>query len=177
MNPLFAVTSYVQFWTQTVFWSLAQFNIYSLFSRGGVAMAEGQQQQDMIPCSQELQFYKGHRGQQGEVSDVECQVNPGCQRSLYIAPVAGTNLRLVVEGRIRSSCTCDGDTLTTTPTDLLDAVINPVPAEVSYRKPPELTTPCNDSADEGKPPCALASISSPARLTIFLVLILTLFSA
>ena len=31
---------------------------------------------------------------------------------------------------------------------MLDAVINPVPAEVSYRKPPELTTPCNDSADE-----------------------------
>ena len=29
-------------------------------------MAEGQQQQDMIPCSQELQFYKGHWGQERE---------------------------------------------------------------------------------------------------------------
>ena len=29
-------------------------------------MAEGQQQQDMIPCSQELQFYKGHWGQEGQ---------------------------------------------------------------------------------------------------------------
>lgn len=177
LNPLFAVTSYVQFWTQTVFWSLAQFNIYSLFSRGGVVMAEGQQQQDMIPCSQELQFYKGHWGQEGQDFEVECQADPGCRWNLYIAPVTGTNLRLVVEGRRRSLCTCDGDTLTTTPIDLLETVNNPVPAKVSYRKPPELTTPCNDSADEGKPPCALASMSSPARLTIFLVLILTLFSA
>ncbi|XP_073254137.1 voltage-dependent calcium channel subunit alpha-2/delta-1-like isoform X2 [Porites lutea] len=177
LNPLFAVTSYVQFWTQTVFWSLAQFNIYSLFSRGGVAMAEGQQQQDMIPCSQELQFYKGYWEKEGQ-DTVKCQVNPGCSWRLYIAPVTGTNLRLVVESRRISTCTCDGDTrLTTTPIDLLETVNNPVPAKVSYRKPPELTTPCNDSADEGKPPCALASISSPARLTIFLVLILTLFSA
>ena len=36
-------------------------------------MAEGQQQQDMIPCSQELQFYKGHRGQQGE-GTVACEL-------------------------------------------------------------------------------------------------------
>ena len=31
---------------------------------------------------------------------------------------------------------------------VLETVNNPVPAKVSYRKPPELTTPCNDSADE-----------------------------
>ena len=37
------------------------------------AMAEGQQQQDMIPCSQELQFYKGHWGQQGE-GTVACEL-------------------------------------------------------------------------------------------------------
>ena len=36
-------------------------------------MAEGQQQQDMIPCSQELQFYKGHWGQQGE-GTVACEL-------------------------------------------------------------------------------------------------------
>ncbi|XP_073254254.1 voltage-dependent calcium channel subunit alpha-2/delta-3-like [Porites lutea] len=104
LNPLFAVTSYVQFWTQTVFLSLAQFNIYSLFSRSGVAMAEGQQQQDMIPCSQELQFYKGHWRQERE-DTVKCQVNPGCLWRLYLAPVTGTNLRLVVESRNNSWCT------------------------------------------------------------------------
>ena len=31
---------------------------------------------------------------------------------------------------------------------VLETVNNTVPANVSYRKPPELTTPCNDSADE-----------------------------
>ncbi|KAM7437751.1 hypothetical protein ABFA07_012629 [Porites harrisoni] len=111
---------------------------------------------------------------------VKCQVKHDCSWRLYIAPVTGTNLRLVVESRSNSWCPCDGDTrLTTKPRDLLETVNNTVPANVSYRKPPELTTPCNDSADEGKPPppCALASISSPARLTMFLVLILTLFSA
>ena len=36
-------------------------------------MAEGQQQQDMIPCSQELQFYKGHWGQERE-GTVACEL-------------------------------------------------------------------------------------------------------
>ena len=36
-------------------------------------MAEGQQQQDMIPCSQELQFYKGHWGQERE-GTVGCEL-------------------------------------------------------------------------------------------------------
>ena len=36
-------------------------------------MAEGQQQQDMIPCSQELQFYKGHWGQEGQ-GTVACEL-------------------------------------------------------------------------------------------------------
>ena len=37
------------------------------------AVAEGQQQQDMIPCSQELQFYKGYRRQQRE-GTVACEL-------------------------------------------------------------------------------------------------------
>ena len=37
------------------------------------AMAEGQQQQDMIPCSQELQFYKGHWRQERE-GTVACEL-------------------------------------------------------------------------------------------------------
>ena len=36
-------------------------------------MAEGQQQQDMIPCSQELQFYKGYWGKQ-EQGTVTCEL-------------------------------------------------------------------------------------------------------
>ncbi|CAH3018038.1 unnamed protein product, partial [Porites evermanni] len=141
------------------------FNIYSLFSRSGVAMAEGQQQQDMIPCSQELQFYKGHWRQERE-DTVKCQVNPGCLWRLYAAPVTGTNLRLVVESRNNSWCTCNSDTrLTTKPIDY-----------IAVKVP---TSSCRSPADHGKPPppCALASISSPARLAMFLVLILTLFSA
>ena len=41
-------------------------------------------------------------------------------RRLYIAPVTGTNLRLVVESRSNSWCPCDGDTrLTTKPRDCI----------------------------------------------------------
>ena len=37
------------------------------------AVAEGQQQQDMISCSQELQFYKGYWEKQGQ-GTVACEL-------------------------------------------------------------------------------------------------------
>ncbi|XP_078370925.1 voltage-dependent calcium channel subunit alpha-2/delta-3-like isoform X2 [Oculina patagonica] len=170
LNPLFAVTSYVQFWTQTVFWSLMQFNIYSFFSRSNVALAEVEEKK--VPCTQKLKFYKGvwENRTTDKPEALSCPDSNGCDWPVFMAAVDGTNLRLVVV--VKRQCKCDDNDnkkLTTKPEDL---PIIPTPRALSYRKPPESTSFCNEELEEGKPPCAMASLASPQSITVIFLLIL-----
>lgn len=174
LNPLFALTSYVQFWTQTVFWSLAQFNIYSFFSRGSVAMAEDRgQTENLIPCSKELKFYKAVWEKNQTNDSLRCAGDENCDSHVvYMAPVTSTNLRLVV---FKTSCSCDdNETLTTTGKPLIPD--SPTPRSVSHRVGPALKLPCTGVKEEGKPRCALASLTSSHSVTVVSLVIVAIFS-
>lgn len=169
LNPLFAVSSYLQFWTQTVFWSLMQFNMYSFFSRGNMALAE-EEEEMKIPCTQELKFYKGVSAESLS-KDMDCSSSdPGsCTRLVYTAAVEKTNLWLVV---VKNSCNCgDNEKVKLTPKDSVSSATEP--RLLFYRKPPELESLCK-AKGEGKPPCASASLCSAYTFTLLILLAFSL---
>lgn len=174
LNPLFAVSSYVQFWTQTVFWSLMQFNIYSFFSRGNTALAE-EEEEMKIPCTQELKFYKGENFTEKKEDDMVCpESDSNCDKLTWIvypAPVKNTNLLLVI---VTKNCQCEDNErikVTLTPKDSVSSITEP--RLMSYRKPPELESLCK-AKGEGKPPCASASLCSPHLITLLILLTFSL---
>ncbi|XP_068720939.1 voltage-dependent calcium channel subunit alpha-2/delta-4-like [Montipora capricornis] len=172
LNPLFAVTAYVQFWTQTLFWSLAQLNVYSFFSRRGVALAEEEENSgpEMIPCSKELDFYKAVLKNTSYDRDLDCL---GAEsRQVYMAPINGTNLRLVVvKGSHTSGCKSNHSQSGSQSHGSQNG--RPEPVDEYDRRRPEF--PCHDKGqDEGKPPCALASLTSPHFIIVIFLLILAL---
>ncbi|XP_068702669.1 voltage-dependent calcium channel subunit alpha-2/delta-3-like isoform X2 [Montipora foliosa] len=176
LNPLFAVTAYVQFWTQTLFWSLAQLNVYSFFSRRGVALAEEEENSgpEMIPCSKELDFYKAVLKNTSYHGDLLCSgTDPGTDSwRVYMAPINGTNLRLVV---VKGSHTCGCKSNHSQSGGQSHGSQNgrPEPVDEYDRRRPEF--PCHDKGqDEGKPPCALASLTSPHFIIVIFLLILAL---
>ncbi|XP_044176390.1 voltage-dependent calcium channel subunit alpha-2/delta-2-like isoform X2 [Acropora millepora] len=169
LNPLFAVSAYVQFWTQTVFWSLAQFNIYSFFSPRASAMAEneGSETSKMIPCSKKLPFYKAVLESENKVFNCEDSTS-SCCRSFVIAAIPHTNLRLVV---IKQCDTCDSQSSASTTTeDSQDD--QPKPFRTNFRLRPHL--PCYDRTEDEKPPCALASLASSYFAVVIFSLIVAL---
>lgn len=169
LNPLFAVSAYVQFWTQTVFWSLAQFNIYSFFSPRASAMAdnEGSETRKMIPCSKKLPFYKAVLESENKVFKCEDSTS-SCCRSFVIAAIPHTNLRLVV---IKQCESCDSQSSASTPTD--DSQDDqPKPFRTNFRLRPHL--PCYDRTEDEKPPCALASLASSYFAVVIFSLIVAL---
>lgn len=166
LNPLFAVSAYVQFWTQTVFWSLAQFNIYSFFSPRASAMAEneGSETRKMIPCSKKLPFYKAVLESENKVFKCE---DSSCCRSFVIAAIPHTNLRLVV----KQCDSCDSQSSASKPTD--DSQDDqPKPFRTNFRLRPHL--PCYDRTEDEKPPCALASLASSYFAVVIFSLIVAL---
>lgn len=167
LNPFFAVSAYVQFWTQSVFWSLAQFNIYSFFSPRASAMAENEGSEKMIPCSKKLPFYKAVLESENKVFNCEDSTS-SCCRSFVIAAIPHTNLRLVV---IKQCESCDSQSSASKPTD--DSQDDqPKPFRTNFRLRPHL--PCYDRTEDEKPPCALASLASSYFAVVIFSLIVAL---
>ncbi|XP_020618634.1 uncharacterized protein LOC110056491 [Orbicella faveolata] len=146
-----------------------QFNIYSFFSRGNTALAADEEQ--TVPCHQQLRFYKGDWENRTihNPEELNCLDGDNCEWPVFMAAVEGSNLRVVMVKRRRCCEENENTKLTTKPEDILPSV--PVPSNVSYRKPPEFKSPCDDMHEEGKPPCALASFASPQGIFVVFLLI------
>jgi len=135
-------------------------------------MAEEEKQEEKkIPCSKELKFYKGVWDKRTIDEFQPCENSENCAWPVYMAPVPHTNLRLLV---VKRMCACENNPkLTTSPQPLMSDPVSP--RNVSYRKPPEFKPPCNDMQEQGKPPCALASLSSPQNVAMVFLLLVALF--
>ncbi|XP_028516146.1 uncharacterized protein LOC114574312 [Exaiptasia diaphana] len=156
INPLLAVSSYVTWMTQTLFWSLVQFNVFSFFSRKSQVFA-ADASTDKNYCTASINYYKANVMNNPYTKKSVCKDD--CLGDFYVAPVFKSNLRLVIQKK----CGCEAKKQTewNKKLEVESSFITPTS---HYRKLPQLK--CYAYSDEESKECGSGCSLSPIKLLI-----------
>ncbi|XP_048589299.1 voltage-dependent calcium channel subunit alpha-2/delta-3 isoform X2 [Nematostella vectensis] len=173
LNPLMALSSYAIWWTQSLIWTLAQFNVFSLFSSKTQVLAEDDP--SMISCTKRIQFFKANPDAMKNGynppnvdSAIDCNSDRvDCFKPYFLATaVPDTNLVLVI---VKHCSKCRKMKMSTLPQQVENAPFTP-PSE-RYRRLPQLK--CYASSEFEDKTCS--SVSSVTPLTHLLFASLLVF--
>lgn len=165
LSPLFSISAYLIWWTQTVMSLLSQFTLYSsaVPNMNADALASPN-----VSCTKNMVFFVLQEQNLPGAGTVQCTKN--CKRSYAVSKIAKTNLALITladKGRCSGSCT----NLKISAEPVKKQKKNSCPVEARFRKP--LKSCFSFNSTENTSQCGSASNVKVSVTLITLTLLAT----
>ena len=168
LSPLFTISAYLIWWTQTFLSLLSQFTLFSSVSPSLNANALASAN---VSCTKNMVFYVMQDSKLPKSGEVQCKKD--CKRPYTVSKVAKTNLALVVfaqKGNCGTSCT----NLKISTEPVKKSVISSCPVQARYRMPLQSCFSYNTTEDTSKCGAAASFKISVSFISIFLFISLML---